>query len=166
MKNTLLLITFGLIVGCLNVWGEELAAKITIETNNQTQQTIDVYESGKMYFSDDFLVIEQNENVESKQNPVKIDLKDIKKLLFSNKDWSKTNDVHTSSFDVFPNPAKEYITIRTPFEEESPYMILGMNGEVIMSGKINNGGTINVSALPIGIYFMNIGNMYIKFNKI
>ena len=166
MKNTLLLITFGLIVGCFIVWGEGLAAKITVETNDHAQQTIDVYESGKMYFSDDFLVIEQNGNAESRQNPFKINLKDITKLLFSDKGLSKTNDAYVSAFDLFPSLAKESITVRTPFDEESSYTILDMKGNVVKSGKINNGGTIDVSSLPAGIYLMNIGNMYIKFNKI
>ena len=166
MKNTLLLITFGLIVGCFNVWGEGLAAKITVETNDHAQQTIDVYESGKMYFSDDFLVIEQSENAESRQNPFKINLKDVTKLLFSDKGLSKTNDAYVSSFDLFPNPAKEFISVRTPFEEDSSYTILNMKGEVVKSGKISNRGTIDVTSLPAGMYLMNIGNMYIKFNKI
>lgn len=168
MKNIrlILLIAFGLVAGCVNAWGEKSTAKITVETAGHTQ-SIDVYESGKMYFSGDFLVIEPSENSESKQNPVKIDLKEIKKLLFSNGDASKVDDAtYVSSFDVAPNPAKDFITVRIPFDEERSYSIYDMKGNIVMSGTVSNGEKLNVESLPSGMYLMNIGNMYIKFNKL
>lgn len=167
MKNVRLifLIAFGLIVGCVNAWGEKASAKITVETAEHTQ-TIDVYESGKMYFSGDFLVFETSDDAESKQNPVKIDLKEIKKLLFSLGDESKVEDASSvSSFDVFPNPAKDFVVVSIPFESSS-FKIYNMNGEVVKSGEVNNGGKIEVSSLQSGMYFLNIGNMYIKISKL
>ena len=167
MKNVRLifLIAFGLIVGCVNAWGEKASAKITVETAEHTQ-TIDVYESGKMYFSGDFLVFETSDDAESKQNPVKIDLKEIKKLLFSPGDASKVEDASSvSSFDVFPNPAKDFVVVNIPFESSS-FKLYNMNREVVKSGEVNNGGKIEVSSLQSGMYFLNIGNMYIKISKL
>ncbi len=159
-------LVFGLLVSCMTAWGESVAAKITVELSEQTQ-TFDMYESGKMYFADDFLIIESDAKAESKQNPVKIDLKEIKKLLFTSGELLKVDDAtYVSSFDLSPNPAKESVVVRIPFEEECNYSVYDMKGEVKMSGKIANGGKIDVSSLPAGVYLMNIGNMYIKFNKI
>ncbi|MBR2260932.1 MAG: T9SS type A sorting domain-containing protein [Paludibacteraceae bacterium] len=161
-----ILLVFGLIVCCASAWGEGVAVKITVESSGQTQ-TFDMYESGKMYFADDFLIIETDANAVSRQNPVKIDLKEIKKLLFTSGEFSKIDDAtYVSSFDLSPNPAKEYVIVRIPFEEECNFLVYDMKGEVKMSGKTNNGGKIDVSSLPAGVYLMNIGSMYIKFNKI
>jgi hypothetical protein len=157
---------FGLVVGCMDAWGEKASAKITVETAEHTQ-TIDVYESGKMYFSGDFLVFETSDNAESKQNPVKIDLKEIKKLLFSPGDASKVEDAsYVSSFDVTPNPAKDFIIVSVPFDEERSYSIYDMRGNIVKSGTVSNGEKLNVESLSSGMYLMNIGNVYIKFNKI
>lgn len=168
MKNVRLifLMAFGLVVGCMDAWGEKASAKITVETAEHTQ-TIDVYESGKMYFSGDFLVFETSDNAESKQNPVKIDLKEIKKLLFSLGDESKVEDAsYVSSFDVIPNPAKDFIIVSVPFDEERSYSIYDMRGNIVKSGTVSNGEKLNVESLSSGMYLMNIGNVYIKFNKI
>ncbi len=165
MKNIrlILLIAFGLVAGCVNAWGEKSTAKITVETTEHTQQTINMYESGKMYFSGDFIVFEPSE----KQDPVKIDLKEIKKLLFSNGDASKVDDAtYVSSFDIAPNPAKDFITVRIPFDEERSYSIYDMKGNIVMSGTVSNGEKLNVESLSSGMYLINIGNMYIKFNKL
>lgn len=161
-----ILLVFGLLVCCVTAWGEGVAAKITVESSEKTQ-TFDMYESGKMYFADDFLIIESDAKAESKQNPVKIDLKEIKKLLFTSGELLKIDDAtYVSSFDLSPNPAKEYVIVRVPFEEECNFSVYDMKGEVKLSGKTNDGGKIDVSSLPAGVYLMNIGNMYIKFNKI
>lgn len=168
MKNVRLifLMAFGLVVGCMDAWGEKASAKITVETAEHTQ-TIDVYESGKMYFSGDFLVFETSDNAESKQNPVKFDLKEIKKLLFSPGDASKVEDAsYVSSFDVTPNPAKDFIIVSVPFDEERSYSIYDMRGNIVKSGTVSNGEKLNVESLSSGMYLMNIGNVYIKFNKI
>lgn len=165
MKNIRLifLIASGLIIGCVNAWGEKASAKITVETTEHTQQTINMYESGKMYFSGDFIVFEPSE----KQDPVKIDLKEINKLLFSLGDASNVEDASSvSSFDVAPNPAKDFIIVSIPFDEERSYSIYDMRGNIVMSGTVSNGERLNVESLPSGMYLINIGNMYIKVNKL
>ena len=147
----------------MDAWGEKASAKITVETTEHTQQTINMYESGKMYFSGDFIVFEPSE----KQDPVKIDLKEIKKLLFSPGDASKVEDAsYVSSFDVTPNPAKDFIIVNVPFDEERSYSIYDMRGNIVKSGTVSNGEKLNVESLSSGMYLMNIGNVYIKFNKI
>lgn len=167
MKNLklIILIAFGSVIGCVNVWGEKLSAQITVETSSRTPQTISMYESGKMYFSGDFLMFESS--AESNQNPVKIDLKEIEKLLFSAGDASKVDDaLYVSSFNVSPNPAKDFITLLLPFDEERPYFIYDMSGNIVKSGSVSSGEKINVESLSAGMYLINIGNMYIKFNKL
>lgn len=157
MKNLklIILIAFGSVIGCVNVWGEKPSAQITVETSGRTPQTISMYESGKMYFSGDFLVFESS--AESNQNPVKFDLKEIEKLLFSAGDASKVDDaLYVSSFNVSPNPAKDFITLQFPFDEERPYSICDMRGNIVKSGSISSGEKINVESLSAGMYLINI----------
>ena len=106
-------------------------------------------------------------SAESNQNPVKIDLKEIEKLLFSAGDASKVADaLYVSSFNVSPNPAKDFITLQLPFDEERPYSIYDMSGNIVKSGSVSSGEKINVESLSAGMYLINISNMYIKFNKL
>lgn len=57
---------------------------------------------------------------------------------------------------LFPNPSREYITIKSPTLISS-YSIINTNGQVVMRGNENQlESTINVSQLPSGIYFVNI----------
>ena len=73
---------------------------------------------------------------------------------------------YVSSFDVTPNPAKDFIIVSVPFDEERSYSIYDMRGNIVKSGTVSNGEKLNVESLSSGMYLMNIGNVYIKFNKI
>ena len=41
-----------------------------------------------------------------------------------------------------------------------------MSGNIVKSGSVSSGEKINVESLSAGMYLINIGNMYIKFNKL
>ncbi|MEN9610286.1 MAG: hypothetical protein RLZZ628_1100 [Bacteroidota bacterium] len=60
---------------------------------------------------------------------------------------------------VQPNPADSYFTLSTsPENVGKPYSISNMSGNVVKTGKITETNQyIDVSGLPAGIYFMNIG---------
>ena len=61
----------------------------------------------------------------------------------------------TNSWNIYPNPANNQLTISGM--EKAQYEIININGQVVMSGLIENGfETINISNLNNGSYFARI----------
>jgi hypothetical protein len=74
----------------------------------------------------------------------------------------------TAQFQLYPNPSKDELIIRTakPIGKSSQYFILASTGAVISTGSLDdNQGSINISSLPSGIYFINIDGGYARFIK-
>ena len=148
-----------------NAWGENSTAKISVETK-EGLNTYEMYDSGKMYFSGNSLVIETSESGENKQL-VKFELADINKLLFFSEETASQNiGNNTLSLGIYPNPSSDYINVSLPTGENYPYNVFSANGSVVKTGQITNGGRIDIQSLTPGIYFLQIGNVYIKFSKI
>jgi len=64
-------------------------------------------------------------------------------------------EANATSWSVYPNPANDQITIAGM--EKAQYEIVNINGQVVMSGMIENGfETINTSNLNQGSYFARI----------
>jgi hypothetical protein len=70
---------------------------------------------------------------------------------------------HVNMLHLFPVPAKEIIQI-AGVKDGSPYMIYNITGMKITSGTLS-GGTINVSQLKHGTYFIALDNLRGKFIK-
>lgn len=71
------------------------------------------------------------------------------------------NDLNSSeiSFDVFPNPVKANITVKTTETENQTITIVNTLGEVVL--KLSNSLSINVidlSAFNTGVYFIEVRN--------
>ncbi len=66
---------------------------------------------------------------------------------------------HLNSFEVYPNPATNEITISN-LSQEIIYSIKNLDGKIILNGKTNE--LINVSSLKSGIYFISIGETTTK----
>jgi len=68
-------------------------------------------------------------------------------------------------FTIYPNPVKDQLNINfTGSVNITITEIYDMTGRQVLYGKINK-NTINVSALPAGIYILKIGNNTSKFIK-
>ena len=63
------------------------------------------------------------------------------------------------SFTVYPNPAGDQILVKGNISiDGSTYSITDQTGKLVLKGKlINQNGTIDISALANGIYFLRIG---------
>lgn len=82
---------------------------------------------------------------------------------------TSTNDhLHNKfQFQVYPNPAEDVITIENNFSETMDFTIFSPLGNTVLSGQVDaNLSTINVSALPPNIYFLEIEKQTIKFIKV
>jgi len=72
---------------------------------------------------------------------------------------SGINDQLVSRFSVYPNPARDFITIRSNSENGSDYRITNIFGKRILDGKLENGTTtVDINELSPGIYFVQVGN--------
>ncbi len=75
------------------------------------------------------------------------------------------NKSEINRFEIFPNPASEYIEIRQPeeninFAGNFDLKILNTNGESVMAIKANLAQSlkrIDISHLPVGVYFIQFG---------
>jgi hypothetical protein len=70
-----------------------------------------------------------------------------------------TNQLSTNSnWLVYPNPAKEFITIKSPKEENTgQYKIYNLNGILLKEGILNNKeSNITIKELPKGMYFIKL----------
>jgi hypothetical protein len=61
---------------------------------------------------------------------------------------------------VYPNPAKEYIIIKTEQEGDLSYEIFNSAGRMVLSGNALNGQQIDISGLSKGIYVLRAGDGY------
>ena len=56
--------------------------------------------------------------------------------------------------DAFPNPASTQLTIQS--NENVQIQIKSTSGKIIETYMISNSGTLDISTLPVGIYFVEI----------
>jgi hypothetical protein len=68
------------------------------------------------------------------------------------------NNLISSKFTLYPNPAKEFITISSPNVEIKTIQINDINGRFVKDIDVNNSNEveINISNLSQGIYFIKI----------
>lgn len=71
----------------------------------------------------------------------------------------------SGALTVYPNPANGVLFVRThamrPYEE---YRITNLMGQTLLSGCINaENQQIDISALPVGMYFVSVGEQTVKF---
>jgi hypothetical protein len=78
----------------------------------------------------------------------------------------KTKENVIDSFAVYPNPAHNVLFVETRFIASLPatYRITNLMGQTLLQGSITaDGQQINVESLPVGMYFITIGDATRKF---
>ncbi len=79
----------------------------------------------------------------------------------SNTEFAKAQ----TSFTLYPNPAKNYVNIDIAENvNDNEVIVYDLTGRQVLSQKLSS-NTINVSALPAGIYILKIDNITGKFVK-
>ena len=69
---------------------------------------------------------------------------------------NKVSEASISKFSITPNPANEYIKISSEFSPLSEFEISHINGNIILTGDIQDSKTIDISKLQSGAYFIKI----------
>ena len=77
------------------------------------------------------------------------------------------NEIPEVSFELFPNPATEIISVSFDSEPVTKeYSILDQQGRLIMKGNIAlSGSELNVNQFTKGLYFFQIDNSTKRFIK-
>jgi|ERR1035437_8103224 polyhydroxybutyrate depolymerase len=80
------------------------------------------------------------------------------------------DNFHSSEVTLFPNPVQDRLQLETNVQEEKKIFVMNVLGEKVLFQIINSGqGTLNVSSLCSGIYFLRMetekNNYVMKFVK-
>ena len=74
------------------------------------------------------------------------------------------NDGGKEEMQIYPNPVKDRLSV-SGINKDQPYEILSIDGKLIKAGKYSSTKTIEVQALPKGVYFLKVSNQNLKFIK-
>ncbi len=70
---------------------------------------------------------------------------------------SVKNDVFNKEFiKVFPNPAKEFVTIKTGSQNELEIELINFSGKIVKQAIVNSNEQISLSEFPSGIYYLKV----------
>lgn len=67
------------------------------------------------------------------------------------------NDKLNMELTVFPNPCTSTLNIQLPTEEPAKYNLLDAQGRTVLNGLFQTESRIDLSDLPTGLYFIQIG---------
>lgn len=62
----------------------------------------------------------------------------------------------TGTWQVLPNPAKDILKFEFDGDQLAEYRLTGIEGQLLMRGSVLTGRTIDISALPAGMYFITL----------
>ena len=74
------------------------------------------------------------------------------------------NDGAKEEMKIYPNPVKDRLSV-SGINKDQPYEILSIDGKLIKAGKYSSTKTIEVQALPKGVYLLKVSNQNLKFIK-
>ena len=73
---------------------------------------------------------------------------------------------NTNKFEIFPNPSKDLLTIKSNIKKELNFEIFSSFGRIVMTGNLNNNDVIDLSELEPQVYILKIdGNSYKLIKK-
>ncbi|MCB8994676.1 MAG: T9SS type A sorting domain-containing protein [Bacteroidales bacterium] len=75
------------------------------------------------------------------------------------------NDIPRPGFDIYPNPATNFIIINSKYLSGSLYEVYNAHGDICLKGILDS-ENVDISSLSPGIYFIKIGNYNFKIVKI
>ena len=136
--------------------------EMTVKLYDGTEQIFSISETGKIYFSENNLMIEQE-----KGNSASIELSTIRKLTFKSSPASVIEKtMENSGIIIYPNPARDYLRIVSIENEKMNIKIFSFDGKLVWQGETTISGEINVSHFPSGFYVIKVNEKTFKFCKL
>ncbi len=136
------------------------SAQVNVEVQliSSGTQSFSVSETGKIYFDNGFLMVDDGDNI-----PFSFPLSDIRKILFSGATSVET--IESDHIRIYPNPATTFLRISSDLNSDSRYQIFSIDGRLLMSGACKQEETINISRLPKGLYLIKVDGKTFKISK-
>lgn len=99
-------------------------------------------------------------------------LKDNADINYANELWkifsryslsqASVNDVWKSTFQIFPNPAQDRITIVTDNTTDRQIVVYDLNGKIMLKPELPLYKQVDISCLPVGLYLVRLDNQIKK----
>ncbi|MCB0566312.1 MAG: serine hydrolase [Phaeodactylibacter sp.] len=132
------------------------------------------YYARAYYYTNDSmaLVVQQNDSRQDGSGSMYIDFREVNDALRDAFLTVSTTDYHPEeSFRVFPNPAKDKITLdvseNLSINDPLPCFLIDATGRVLQTFKIEGNRTeLFVGQMPKGLYFIKVGNSTMKISLI
>ena len=150
----LLMLCLGSLAGAL-----QAQTRVTISFHSAADQVLTVSESGKLYFSDDYLYINEGSDI-----PYSFLLSAISKVTFEEE--TGIENIETADVRIYPNPTIDYIRIHNHHAENSEYSLYSYDGRLLQSGTCQNDEPIDVSRYAKGLYLLKVEGLTFKISKI
>ena len=155
-RGLLLIITFLGMVFPLAAQTTQLVVTMT----DGTEQTFVMNEDDRLYFEDNTnLIIEQNVY----KSTTTIALADIRKMTCTETQGTEENA--GQSLCIFPNPVHDVLTLRNLAGMQT-ISIYGIDGRLTKTFEASGEQAIDISELPIGLYFVKTQSNTLKMIKL
>ena len=132
---------------------------VTLKFQDSSTQEIEVSESGKIYFSDDYMFIDDGTAL-----PYSFAVSNIRNMKFSK--VLGITDIVTETYKVYPNPAHNELYVSGNEFGPFRYFLYSIDGRLLLDGEIQNNEHIHLGSIPAGLYILKINNTSFKINKI
>jgi 2',3'-cyclic-nucleotide 2'-phosphodiesterase (5'-nucleotidase family) len=87
------------------------------------------------------------------------------KLVRYKEPTGSVNAQFVNGFSLYPNPANEYLFVKSATSEIVNYTISDVSGRIVMNGKVGPEEALNIQSLNKGIYFFRTENGSVRFLK-
>ncbi len=132
---------------------------VTISFNSAADQTLNVNESGKLYFNDNYLFVDEGNGI-----PYSFLLSAISKMTFSAP--SSIEDIETPELKIYPNPVSQNLYVHHNQQERSLYSLFSYDGRLLLQGSCSNDEPIDMSRYSRGLYLIQVDGITFKISKL
>lgn len=132
---------------------------VTLTFHNGSTQEIEVSASGKIYFSDNYMYIDDGTSV-----PFSFDVANIRNMTFS--EVLGVRDVENETFSIYPNPVHNEFSIHANDATTYHYTLFALDGRLLLDGIGQDITSVSMDRFPAGLYILKINNTSFKINKL
>lgn len=146
------------------VFNAKAQTELRVYYQNATEQLFSLDENGKIYFNDAEMFISNGEQLLST-----IQISDIQKIVVREDEANSIAD-HEDNLQVevivYPNPARDYIRIKSSLKEKTTLTLYAMNGQILINREYYPDDLVDISHLSAGLYIVKVGNITKKISKL
>ena len=152
-------VLLGMLAGMLACFTGMAQSKVTLTFQDASTQEIEVSTAGKIYFSDEYMYIDDGTAL-----PYSFALDNIRKMTFGQ--GVGVSEIVTEAFKVYPNPVRNELYVSGNEFGPYRYALYSIDGRLLLQGEVGNGEAIHTGDIPAGLYILKINNTSLKINKL